>query len=323
MNETHSRMEAHFFIDRRLQNISAIEASTPLKSLRPSKRSFRIDEMRRSFTSTVPRQAETTDKETESFVDSADPFLLDFGTSVAVNEELRRTIRSEIKEIDTSAEELKLTIKTEERAQTQLAQDFKHAHDELKNIGRGTTEQLEKAVVHSRIVSGLGETIRVELVEPTVVGSSDVDDLQGRREQKNDDSSNQTSAKVIALKYSVIIKGTKESLKTLVATFKEASNHAAAAAAEKAAIIESTQGIHDRIESEKLVDIERSARRDTETRKKDEEDELARKMGLEKYIERSLVEKEKQSKRLAENVSMTLFSSIVCSRRLALNPHFF
>ena len=47
---------------------------------------------------------------------SVDPFLLDFGTSVNVTEDLCRGIRAEIQEIDTSISKVTNFSKQEERA---------------------------------------------------------------------------------------------------------------------------------------------------------------------------------------------------------------
>ena len=100
---------------------------------------------------------------------SVDPFLLDFGTSVNVTEDLCRGIRAEIQEIDTSISKVTNFSKQEERVEGQLKQDISHAHCEMLNLSRGATDRLEDAGVHTGFLTSLDHTLQTDLVVSTGV----------------------------------------------------------------------------------------------------------------------------------------------------------
>lgn len=105
----------------------------------------------------------------ESSSGGFDPFLLDFGTSINVTEDLRREIRSEIQEIDAKIAKGTQSHQQEQRAQKQLLQDLQHNFCEMRNLSRGAADRLEDAQVHSSFLSGLDTTLHADLARSTGV----------------------------------------------------------------------------------------------------------------------------------------------------------
>lgn len=98
---------------------------------------------------------------------SVDPFLLDFGTSINVTEDLRHEIRSEIQEIDAKIAKGTQAHQQEQRVQKQLKQDLHHTFSEMRNLSRGAADRLEDAQVHSSFLNGLGTTLNTDLARST------------------------------------------------------------------------------------------------------------------------------------------------------------
>ena len=100
---------------------------------------------------------------------SVDPFLLDFGTSINVTEDLRREIRTEIQEIDAKLAKGTQAHQQEQRVQKQLQQDLHHTFCEMRNLSRGAADRLEDAQVHSSFLNGLDTTLNADVARPTGV----------------------------------------------------------------------------------------------------------------------------------------------------------
>ena len=98
-----------------------------------------------------------------------DPFLLDFGTSINVTEDLRREIRSEIQEIDAKIAKGAQAHQQEQRVKKQLQQDLHHTFSEMRNLSRGAADRLEDARVHSSFLNGLDTTLNSNLARSTGV----------------------------------------------------------------------------------------------------------------------------------------------------------
>lgn len=98
-----------------------------------------------------------------------DPFLLDFGTSINVTEDLRREICAEIQEIDAKLAKGAQAHQQEQRVQKQLQQDLYHTLCEMRNLSRGAADRLEDAEVHSSFLNGLDTTLHVDVARPTGV----------------------------------------------------------------------------------------------------------------------------------------------------------
>jgi hypothetical protein len=115
------------------------------------------------------RQTKVSDNVTEVSPSNAaeDPFILDFGTSVNVNEDLRRVIKTEIQEIDDSIVAARGALKNEETVESQLKNDLSHSHREMATHSRGASEQLETSAVHASFLSSLNKTFHAELIVHT------------------------------------------------------------------------------------------------------------------------------------------------------------
>ncbi len=95
---------------------------------------------------------------------SSDPFFLDWGSSVNVNEDLRRTIRAEIEDIESDIQKLHSNVKAEEKVSNQLTKDFCHARNELMNLSRGATDDRDNSIMNEQIQMRLRESLTTEVV---------------------------------------------------------------------------------------------------------------------------------------------------------------
>jgi len=94
---------------------------------------------------------------------SIDPFVLDFGSSVNISEELNRTIRLEIKAIDDDITSLQNENKTEERVYLHHRKDFSHALNEMNRLSRDAHEDLEQARVREHLCVRLRDSIETDI----------------------------------------------------------------------------------------------------------------------------------------------------------------
>lgn len=95
---------------------------------------------------------------------ATDPFFLDWGSSVNVNEDLRRTIRAEIEGIDSDIQKLQSNVKAEEKICNQLTKDFCYARNELMNLGRGATDDRDNSTMNEQIQMRLHDSLMTEIV---------------------------------------------------------------------------------------------------------------------------------------------------------------
>ena len=103
---------------------------------------------------------------------ASDPFILDWGSSVNVNEDLRRTIRAEIEEIETDIKTLQSNVKVEERISNQLTKDFAHVRTELMNLSRGAVDDRDNSIMNEQIQMRLRESLMMEVVSVITPPSS-------------------------------------------------------------------------------------------------------------------------------------------------------
>ena len=94
----------------------------------------------------------------------SDPFFLDWGSSVNVNEDLRRTIRTEINTLDQDLQKLDQSIRTEEKTSSLLHRDFSHAQAELISLKNEVSEEKENAAMNEQFQMKLGESLEKEVV---------------------------------------------------------------------------------------------------------------------------------------------------------------
>jgi peptidoglycan hydrolase CwlO-like protein len=95
---------------------------------------------------------------------ASDPFFLDWGSSVNVNEDLRRTIRNEIEGIESDINSLQSNVKVEEKMSSQLTKDFAHARAELMNLSRGATDDRDNSIMNEQIQMRLRDSLMMEVV---------------------------------------------------------------------------------------------------------------------------------------------------------------
>jgi hypothetical protein len=226
----------------------------------------------------------------------SDPFLLDFGTSVNVNEDLRRSIRAEIEELEDNVVALKGSTKSEERTQAQLKQDLTHAHTEMSNLSRGAADQLDNAGVHSSIVQRLDESLNVELVQSTGVRSSS---SEGAVDRNGTAGLNAAGAPG---KNSDIIKETADTMKKIGSSIREASESVDRAVAEKKVLEDATQSTYNAVAAEKLPTVLEKATCEMETRKKDTETEEQRQRAMKAAIQQTRARCGTHAQKVADNV---------------------
>jgi hypothetical protein len=225
-----------------------------------------------------------------------DPFLLDFGTSVNVNEDLRRSICAEIQELEDNVAALKGSTKSEERTEAQLKQDLAHAHTEMSNLSRGAADQLDNAGVHSSIVQRLDESLNVELVQSTGVRSSS---SEGVVDRNGTVASNSAGA---PCKNSDIIKETTDAMKNIGASIRKASDSVDRAVAEKKVLEDAIQSVYKGVTAEKLPTVLEKAACEMEFRKKDTETEEQRQRAMKAAIQQTRTRCGTQAQKVADNV---------------------
>jgi hypothetical protein len=102
-----------------------------------------------SFT---PTQS-STDNETY------DSGILNFGTSVSVNDDLRRSIVIEVQEIEANSNKLKEQLNLESKLQHDLANNHTHANKELSGLNQSATDIVDTLCVNMQILQGIETTM--------------------------------------------------------------------------------------------------------------------------------------------------------------------
>lgn len=234
--------------------------------------------MHRSWNTKIPKQlakpAGTSPNDT-----SVDPFILDFGTSVNVNEDLRRTIRTEIQELDDQIVASNASTKQEEMVGCQLRKDLSHGDREMLNLSRGAVDQLDNARVHSKFLSGFGETLRKELVIPSSSG-----DYAGNGTAKGEIAPSEGVKKPLANKD--IFKEKSDKFKMLIGRIKQASADVERNLKEQKALTDKTKAIKEAIESDSLDSMLEEKRRETELKATDAQKEAQRKDSIKASIQK-------------------------------------
>ena len=92
-----------------------------------------------------------------------DAGILAFGTSVSVNDDLRRSIQSDIEEIDKNISKIKDEIASEQKIGEELRKTRFHALKEARSQHQVATENLEMLTMHQEILRRLQNTYEVEI----------------------------------------------------------------------------------------------------------------------------------------------------------------
>lgn len=204
----------------------------------------------------VPKTPQVVHNQDSCSDTPVDPFLLDFGTSVNVNEDLRRVIRGEIQEIDESINGIVGETKKEETVGKQLRQDLEHSHAEMTSLSRCVQDQLENVHVHTTFLQGLATTLQTDLVVSTGIKNArnpSVVSLQ--LEDKHDSASSDESGTRNSTTYKGVIHHCNKRLKRLTTSMKETSREMDDIIAKHRATIASTKAIQRRIEVDALETV--------------------------------------------------------------------
>jgi hypothetical protein len=94
----------------------------------------------------------------------SDPFFLDWGSSVNVNEDLRHTIQAEINSLDKDLHKLDQTNRAEERTASLIQRDYSHAQAELIALNTEGLEEKENATMNEQLQIRLGDSLEKEVV---------------------------------------------------------------------------------------------------------------------------------------------------------------
>jgi hypothetical protein len=94
---------------------------------------------------------------------SIDPGILAFGTSVSVNDGLRRSIQAEVEDMDKSCSKIMNHVKSEEKIRDELRKSRALAVKESRSILEGATENVEVLNMDKHILLGLENTLLTEI----------------------------------------------------------------------------------------------------------------------------------------------------------------
>jgi hypothetical protein len=237
-------------------------------------------------------------------VDSAvDPFILDFGTSVNVNEDLRRSIRAETNELDESIVTATASNKQEETVERQLDQDLSHALTEMRNLSRGASDQLESANVHASFLSGLENTLHVDLVQSTGVRSGTGTKVVVEQKTENLPPTSASNSKHATNKD--VLREKSEKLKRLTVTMKKTSEEVDSLFRAQKSLVGKTNAIQKAIESESLPSVIEKKRREVELLAVDVQKETQRKQILKATTQKSRAQCGAYAQDVADKVRST------------------
>jgi hypothetical protein len=237
-----------------------------------------------------------------------DPFILDFGTSVNVNEDLRRVIKTEVQEIDDSIVAARGAQKNEETVEAQLNNDLSHSHREMANLSRGASEQLETCGVHTSFLSSLNKTLHAELVVPTTPAAVLEDDSPSSSEEHpsvpagasgNRGSGSQGNREVLRIM--------SERLKKVTSSMKGAAQEIDALVARQKYATEKTTIIDKSMETDSLPSILEEKRKEVATMQAELDKENQRKKAIKAATQKSRANSGMHAQAVADKVRVHRF----------------
>ena len=100
--------------------------------------------------------------------------LLEFGTSVSVNDELRRSLVSEAEDLQNSIQKIKVEIGLETKIRQQLTKDQAHAAAETQGLHRDSQEVHERlSIMHHQVFHDLyNNTLKRDLLSSSLTEES-------------------------------------------------------------------------------------------------------------------------------------------------------
>ena len=226
--------------------------------------------------------------------------LLSWGSSVTVNEDLRRTIRSEIAEIETSIESLQGQIKNEDRISAQLAKDFSHARAEMAELRRSAADELGSAIMKDQVRTRLKSSLRSELMSPTTVISLDSIAPKASNDASQEEDNAVDKAPATTAEY---LEQRAAEVKELAASIAKEKESLMESKAEKDDLDRQTQIILDRIKNDKLEEELEAAKKETAFRAEELEREEHRKRSTKEAVQKVRAECGHYAQQIADQVS--------------------
>jgi chromosome segregation ATPase len=228
-----------------------------------------------------------------------------------VSEDLRRSIRTEIEEIDASIGSLQSNVQNEQRNQNQLTKDLSHAKSEISNLRRGASDELDSATMNQQVRNRLAETLKVELVSAIVSPTSSceaISESDSDTEEKMDDSiadgqGAHSKRKTVSLKSYI---GTNFSeVKRLTYKIREHQKEKDAAEKETQSMKDERANVINRMarnNSENLLGI---VEKEVQSHKKEQDAEARRKRSTQEVIQRARQRCGQYAQQIADRVSVS------------------
>ena len=123
----------------------------------------------------VTPSAASTNHEATTTTGNNDVDFMDFGSSVDIQDEMRRTIRAECDELDKTNSIIASNVKSEERTLHQLTKDYQCAKNEMASLRRDGGDILDEETMTDDIRRGFKEQFESEVL-PHVTASHNEDD---------------------------------------------------------------------------------------------------------------------------------------------------
>jgi hypothetical protein len=114
--------------------------------------------------------------------------ILDLGTSVKVNDDLRRSLETEMQLIDENTTKLKKQITNEHAISNELSKTKSRANKEVAGLRQGAIEGVESITMNERVFGGLQKTFRTELRDSTNSQDAMMDGATNDKENKQQEN---------------------------------------------------------------------------------------------------------------------------------------
>ena len=303
--------ETEFQIEGQSQNLTQFQIYLFLNFIFHKNQKFEMK--RNTITPTTLKENRFNNESVDP--SAADPMFLSWGSSVNVCDELRRTIRSEIEEIDGSISTLQTNIKNEERSSAQLSKDLSHSRSEMLHLCRDATDEAENTNVNEQIRRKMATTLKMELLANVVspvkspAGSchqnSSDDGEDGEDSRNGSDDMNNTKR----------TKNKNQSLASQLSMYRiklqEESKNIASTKKEMQAFLVKINDIEDetkktvqRIKEADLPSQLQEIQRDVESKKQELESELQRLSSTKESIQRSMKRCGDYAQQIADKVTL-------------------
>lgn len=233
--------------------------------------------------------------------------LLSWGSSVNVNEDLRRSIRKEIEDVDESIDTLQSNIKNEDRTSTQLAKDFAHARTEMVQLRRGAADKLDGETMKDQVRHRLKASLRSELMSPTSVVSSSHSTLESSsQEGKETDASGKDKPPATLGAY---LQQRANELKVLASFIAKEKEFLMQSKAEKDDLEHQTETILGRIEAGKLLEELEASKKESAYRSEEYDKEERHKRATKEAVQKVRAQSGHYAQQIADQVSIVSSSS--------------